>query len=83
MSPRFRPDFVHVRLSEHGRAFAGEGETLRIATGRFHYVFTGAQPVEVLRFAEWPQIAADVDSAGHPLFELAGDDAAPAENGAE
>ena len=70
MSPRPRPDFVQVRLSEAGLQFAN-GAPLRIHTAHLRYAFDGATPVEVLKFAEWPLLSRECDPNGKPMFELA------------
>ncbi len=66
---RTRNDFVQVRLTEAGLAFAGKGAQLRIATLHMHYVFTGQASQEVLAAGEWRILAAECDAAGKPLFE--------------
>ena len=69
MSPRPRPDFCLVRLSEAGRAFAA-GSTLRIHTAHLRYAFEGTTPVEVLR-SEWRNLVRECGPDGQPIFELA------------
>lgn len=68
-------DFVEVRLSAAGIAYAGQGATVTISNGHFSYVFSGATPVRVLT-SEWRRVLSVKQSQGQPLFETA--PAAPA-----
>jgi hypothetical protein len=66
---RERKDFVQVRLTSAGLAFAGEAGVLRLGTSKMNYVFTGEQSTEVLRAGEWPFLQAECDGDGNALFE--------------
>jgi hypothetical protein len=63
-------DFVQVRLSAAGAAFAGAGAQIRIANGHFSYLFTEAQPTRVLT-SEWRRTLSLRAFKGVALLEIA------------
>ncbi len=48
MNEKPKSDFVNVRLSEAGRAFAGEHGVVRVANAHMGYSFSGDAPQRVL-----------------------------------
>jgi hypothetical protein len=70
MSPKPMPDFVNVRLTEAGRAFAGEHGVVRVANAHMSYLFEGDQPQRVVYRGEWTSILSAEKHEGKPLFEI-------------
>ncbi len=64
-------DWVQVRLSEAGLAFAGDSATVNVANTHMHYTFQGTTPTRVLRYAEWDKLLSKETINGQPMFELA------------
>lgn len=80
MSPeQVKSDFVNVRLSAAGRAFAGENGTVRIANAHMTYKFSGNKPQRVLT-SEWSKILSAESYQGSPMFEIVPTAAAPAKS---
>lgn len=66
---RPRPDFVQIRLSEHGRRMAGEHGVVRWANSRRHFEFQAGIPLEVERSFEWNATLKHERFEGEPMFE--------------
>ncbi len=80
-----KPDFVMVRLTEAGRAFAGDGGKLRVANAHMSYTFEGTTAQRVVYRGDWTTVLSMEKAYGKPLFEIAPDattTAAPATNAA-
>ncbi|MBN9614412.1 MAG: hypothetical protein BGO25_05560 [Acidobacteriales bacterium 59-55] len=70
MSPaQNKSDFVNVRLSVAGRAFAGDNGVVRIANAHMNYKFAGDKPQRVLT-SEWTKILSTEQIDGSPMFEI-------------
>ena len=66
---RPRPDFVQIRLSEHGRRMAGEHGVVRWANSRRHFEFQAGIPLEVERSFEWNHLLKHELFHGEPILE--------------
>ena len=70
MSPaQSKSDFVNVRLSVAGRAFAGDNGVVRIANAHMSYKFASDKPQRVLT-SEWTKILSTEQVQGSPMFEI-------------
>ncbi len=67
------PDFVNVRLSAAGKAFAGPSGKVRIATAHMHYIFEGDAPQRVVYRGDWTKSLASTKHGTDCLFELVPD----------
>jgi hypothetical protein len=63
-------DWVQVRLSEAGLAFAGASGVVTVANTHMRYTFEGTKPTRVLRYAEWGKLLSKETINGQPMFEL-------------
>lgn len=69
-----KSDFVNVRLSDAGRAFAGEHGIVRIANAHMNYAFTDDKQQRVLT-SEWAKVLSTVVFEGKSVFEIVADQA--------
>ena len=67
------PDFVNVRLSAAGKAFAGPSGKVRIATAHMHYIFVGDTPQRVVYRGDWTKTLSSTKWESKCLFELVPD----------
>lgn len=64
-----KTDFVNIRLTDAGRAFAGPNGSVRIANAHMSYRFTGSATQRVLT-SEWTRIFALEQFDGNAGFEI-------------
>ena len=68
-----RPDFVQIRLTAEGEAFA-HGQ-IRVSSRHLDYAFKPGQAQEVVERYEWSHVLSRMTTPeGKPVFELVTDD---------
>lgn len=71
-TPKERPDFATIQLSEAGKRMAGEQGVIRWANGRRHFAFKAGETVEVERSYEWNHLLKHENFQGQPILEEVG-----------